>query len=111
MNKYLRKLGFRDSDDVEMRVTIKSIRVCWIYMILFLAVWSVVSAVQTSEVPIVQVVLILTGELLYFALQWYYTRKVVREDREKHSSVTKIETDDKHKYEYVYEEKHGSDSE
>lgn len=109
MNKYLRKFGFRDSDDVEMRVTIKSIRFCWIYMMVFLAAWSVISAIKTSEIPIVQVVLILTGELLYFALQWYYTRKIVREDREKHSAATQISTDDKHKYEYVYEEKDGSD--
>ncbi len=110
MKKYLRKLGFRNSDEMEMRVTIKSIKVSWTYMMVFLAVWSILSAINSGEIPMVQISLILTGELLYFALQWWYTRKEVRDDENRHSDSKRLSSkeNDKHKYEYVYEDEHGN---
>ncbi len=108
MNKYLRKLGFRNSDELEMRITIRAIKWSWAYMIAFLAVWSVIDAINTGEIPIVQVSLILTGELLYFAFQWIFTKQEVKNNESSHSDSTRLEQKDKSSYEYVYEDEDGN---
>ena len=108
MNKYIRKLGFRNSDDMEMKITIKSVKWSWIYMMVFLAVWSVLYAIEKGEIPIVQVALIVTGELLFFALQWIFTRKEVREDESSHHDSKRLEQKDKDSYEYIYEDEDGT---
>lgn len=110
MNKYLRKLGFRRSDELEMRVTIKAIKFSWTYMMAFLAIWSILTAIDSGKVPMIHICLILTGELSYFALQWWYTRKEVREDENRHvdSKRLTVSENDKHKYEYIYEDEHGN---
>ncbi|MBQ3969581.1 MAG: hypothetical protein II685_03725 [Clostridia bacterium] len=111
MNKYIRKLGFRSSDELEMRVTIKAIKYSWIYMMAFLAGWAVVQAMDgTGEIPMVQISLILTAELCYFALQWIFTKKAVRENQEMHSNSKRLTSKGKGKnsYEYVYEDDDGN---
>lgn len=108
MNKYIRKLGFRNSDDMEMKITIRAIKWSWLYMMSFLAVWSVLSAIDTNDIPIVQVVLIITGQLLFFALQWVFTRKAVREDENSHHDSKRLSPKDKNNYEYVYEDDDGT---
>lgn len=93
---------------MEMRVTIKAIKWSWVYMMAFLAAWSIISAVKDSTIPIVQIALILTGELLFFALQWIFTKKEVRNDEDSHSGSKRLETQDKSSYEYVYEDEDGT---
>lgn len=111
MNKYIRKLGFRSSDEMEMKVTIQAIRYSWIYMMSFLAIWSVLKAIDgNGEIPMVQIALILTAELLYFALQWWFTRKAIKEDQEMHSGSKRLTSKGggKNSYEYVYEDEDGN---
>ncbi len=110
MNKYVRKLGFRSSDELEMRVTISSIKYSWIYVMLFLAGWSVLSAIDKAEIPMIQISLILTAELLFLALQWWFTKKVIKESQEKHSGVKHLSPKGKGKnsYEYIYEDEDGN---
>lgn len=108
MSKYFRKLGFRNSDDMEMKITIKSIKWSWIYMMIFLAVWSVIYAIKAQEIPMVQVALMLTGEILFFALQWIFTRKEVREDESSHHDSKRLSQKDKDSYEYIYEDEDGT---
>jgi len=110
MNKYIRKLGFRGSDELEMRVTIKSIKYSWIYVMLFLAGWAVLSAFKDSEIPMVQIALILTSELLFLGLQWWFTKKEIKENQEKHSGVKHLTAKGKGKnsYEYIYEDEEGN---
>lgn len=109
MNKYIRKLGFRSSDDMERKITIKAVKWSWVYMMAFLAAWSVLYAISRNEVPIVQITLILTGELLYFALQWIFTKSEISKSKDRHSGGRRIVSEnDKHKYEYVYEDEDGT---
>lgn len=111
MNKYIRKLGFRSSDEMEMKVTIQAIRYSWIYMMSFLAIWSVLKAIDgNGEIPMVQIALILTAELLYFTLQWWFTRKAIKEDQEMHSGSKRLTSKGggKNSYEYVYEDENGN---
>lgn len=108
MHKYLRKLGFRNSDDMEMKITIRAIKWSWIYMMAFLAVWSVLDAIKNEKIPMVQIALILTGELLFFSLQWIFTRKAVRDDEKSHSGSKRLSSNDKDSYEYVYEDEDGT---
>ena len=109
MNKYIRKLGFRSSDDMERKITIKAVKWSWVYMMAFLAVWSVLYAISRNEVPIVQITLILTGELLFFALQWFFTKNEISKSRDRHADGKRITSEnDKHKYEYVYEDEDGT---
>jgi len=115
MNKYIRKLGFRSSDEMEMRVTLKAIKYSWLYVMAFIAVWSVLYALNVNigapgEIPFVHIMLIITAYMLFFALQWFFTRKAIRENKEKHGSNQLIEGkgNGKHSYEYVYEDEHGN---
>ena len=110
MNKYIRKLGFRSSDEMEMKVTIKSIKYSWIYTMVFLAAWAVLSAIETGEIPMVHIALILTAELLFLALQWFFTKKEIKESQNKHSGVKHLTAKGKgkHSYEYIYEDEEGN---
>ena len=92
MNKYIRKLGFRASDEMEMEVTIKSIRFAWLYVMLFLIGWGILHAIDKSEIPMVQLALVFTAELLYFALQWWFTKKAVNENKAEHHAIKTLKT-------------------
>ena len=104
MNKYIRKLGFRGSDDLEMKVTLKAMKYAWLYAMAFIAIWSVVYAYRRSETPIVHVTLMITSYMLYFALQQYFTQKTVRDTEESHENSKRLSSKGKNSYEYVYEE-------
>ena len=111
MNKYIRKLGFRSADEMEMKVTLKAIKFSWLYVMAFVAVWSVLYAMNVNisepgEIPFVHIMLIITAYMLYFALQWFFTRQAIKENREKHSTSKRVEGKGKHSYEYVYEDEH-----
>lgn len=110
MNKYIRKLGFRSSDELEMKVTIKSIKYSWVYTMVFLAAWAVLYAIDKSEIPMVHIALILTAELLFLALQWLFTKQEIRESQNKHSGVKHLTAKGKgkHSYEYIYEDEDGN---
>ncbi len=106
MNKYIRKLGFRASDEMEMEVTIKSIRFAWLYVMLFLIGWGILHAIDKSEIPMVQLALVFTAELLYFALQWWFTKKAVNENKAEHHAIKTLKAKGRGKssYEYIYED-------
>ena len=113
MNKYIRKLGFRSADEMEMKVTLKAIKFSWLYVMAFVAVWSVLYAMNVNisepgEIPFVHIMLIITAYMLYFALQWLFTRQAIKENKEKHGSSQRVEGKGKgkHSYEYVYEDEH-----
>ena len=113
MNKYIRKLGFRSADEMEMKVTLKAIKFSWLYVMAFVAVWSVLYAMNVNisepgEIPFVHIMLIITAYMLYFALQWFFTRQAIKENRKKHSTSKRVEGKGKgkHSYEYVYEDEH-----
>ncbi len=110
MNKYIRKLGFRASDEMEMEVTIRSIRYSWLYVMVFLVVWGVLHAIDKSEIPMVQIALVFTAELLYFALQWWFTKKAVNENKAEHHAIKTLKAKGKGKnsYEYIYEDEDGN---
>ena len=115
MNKYIRKLGFRSSDEMEMKVTLKAIKFSWLYVMAFVAVWSVLYALNVNisapgEIPFVHIMLIITAYMLYFALQWLFTRQAIKENKEKHGSSQRVEGKGKgkHSYEYVYEDEHSN---
>ena len=116
MNKYIRKLGFRSSDEMEMKVTIRAIRVAWFYVIIFLLGWAVINAINVSDgkgdirVSLIIVALVFTAELLYFALQWWFTKKAVDESKSEHHDikVLKAKGRGKNSYEYIYEDEDGN---
>ena len=110
MNKYIRKLGFRASDEMEMRVTIQSIRYAWLYVMCFLIGWGVLHAIDSSEIPMVQLALVFTAELLYFGLQWWFTKKAVNESKSEHHDIKTLKAKGrgKNSYEYVYENEDGN---
>lgn len=110
MNKYVRKLGFRASDELEMRATIKAIRFAWIYVMLFLAGWSVFEAVTSGEIPMIHIALILTAELAYLAMSWWYIKKEINESQQKHNGVKHLTAKGKGKnsYEFIYEDEDGN---
>jgi len=114
MNKYIRKLGFRSSDEMEMKVTLKAIKYSWLYVMAFVAVWSVLYALNVNisepgEIPLVHIMLIITAYMLFFALQWLFTRQAIKENKEKYGA-TRVEGkgDGKNSYEYVYDDEHGN---
>lgn len=111
MNKYIRKLGFRSSDELEMTVTIKSIKYAWIYVMGFLAIWAFKEALTgEGNIPMVHIALILTAELLFLALQWLFTKREIRENQNKHNGVKHLKAKGKGKtsYEYIYEDEDGN---
>ena len=116
MNKYIRKLGFRASDEMEMRVTIQSIRVAWGYVMIFLLVWAILHAINASDgktdltATFVIIALMFTAELLYFALQWWFTKKAVSETKDAHHDIKTLKAKGrgKNSYEYIYEDEDGN---
>ena len=116
MNKYIRKLGFRASDEMEMQVTIKSIKASWFYVMIFLIAWAVLNAINFSDgkgdivVTMVILALVFTAELLYFGLQWWYTKKAVNDNKSEHHDIKTLKAKGKGKnsYEYIYEDEDGN---
>lgn len=116
MNKYIRKLGFRSSDEMEMKVTIKSIRAAWFYVMIFLIAWAVLNAINAADgkgdmvTTMIILALVFTAELLYFGLQWFYTKKAVSDNKDAHSNIKTLKAKGKGKnsYEYIYEDEDGN---
>ncbi len=116
MNKYIRKLGFRASDEMEMKVTIQSIRIAWAYVMIFLLGWAILHAINASDgktdftATFVIIALIFTAELLYFGLQWWFTKKAVNENKSEHHDIKTLKAKGrgKNSYEYIYEDEDGN---
>ncbi len=112
MNKYIRKLGFRGSDEMEMKVTLRAIKYSWLYVMAFIACWSVVHAFtdESGRIPFVHITLLITAYMLYFALQWFFTQKTARDTEEAHKNSKRLSSKGKGKnsYEYVYEDEEGN---
>jgi len=110
MNKYIRKLGFRGSDEMEMKVTLRAMKYAWLYAMAFIACWSVVYAYRSEEIPFVHVTLMITSYMLYFALQWFFTQKTAHDTEQSHKNSKRLAAKGKGKnsYEYVYEDEKGN---
>ncbi len=96
MKTIFSKLGFKKADEMEKSIATRSIRVAWIYTVLFLFVWSLYESFYKSyylheAINLLPGFLLVSQSLIMGFSQLYFRNRMVDgEDEEKQSSFEKI---------------------
>lgn len=82
MNKIFSKLGFRKQDEMEITISLKSIKLAWIYTVVFLICWVLYCNYKTKtfgeELNLIPLFLLITQNLVLVASQLVYKRNLTK---------------------------------
>lgn len=64
------------ADEMEMSINFKAVRVSWIYSLLFLIVWNMVSVIKTGDIELIPFILLVSEALIMFVVKSILTKKM-----------------------------------
>ena len=70
MKKWIRK-----ADEMEMSIIFRALKARWLYMIIFLTVWTMVSAIKTGDLGL-PFTLLLTEQFVGLGAEWILKKKM-----------------------------------
>ncbi|MEN6350630.1 MAG: hypothetical protein ABFD08_14690 [Syntrophomonas sp.] len=71
----------RKMDEMEMYITLKSIKIAWVYTIIYLLAWTIYDFVTTAGIGL-PFNLLVTQNLIFWAAQMVYQHKMVGKNEE-----------------------------
>lgn len=71
----------KKQDEMEMYITLKSVRIAWAYTILFLLVWSVYGVIQTGRLGL-PFFLMISQNTVFFCAQLIFRRRLTAGNHE-----------------------------
>lgn len=71
----------KKQDEMEMYITLKSVRIAWAYTILFLLVWSVYGAIQTGRLGL-PFFLMISQNTVFLCTQLFFRWRVTAGNHE-----------------------------
>jgi len=89
MKKLLKVLGFRKADEMEQSIQLQSIRLTWLYSVVFLGVWSIyectVGGINNGRINFIPLILLLSQNVVMYLSQVLYRASKTKgvEDEEK----------------------------
>ncbi|NLL90989.1 MAG: hypothetical protein GX222_01030 [Ruminococcaceae bacterium] len=72
--------GFRKMDEMEMSITVKAIRLSWLYSGLFLLVWICYDFITTKSFQWLPFILMTSQSLVYWIAQMYLKWKLGKDE-------------------------------
>lgn len=64
------------ADEMEMSINFKAVRVSWIYSLLFLIVWNMVSVIKTGDIELIPFILLVSEALIMLVVKSILTKKM-----------------------------------
>lgn len=64
------------ADEMEMSINFKAVRASWIYSLIFLIVWNMVSVIKTGDIELIPFILLVTEALVMFVVKSILTKKM-----------------------------------
>jgi hypothetical protein len=64
MGKLVRKM-----DEMEMSINLKSVRIAWVYGLIFLLIWVISEYITTQNLPFLPFILMVSQSAIYWACQ------------------------------------------
>lgn len=65
----------KKADEMEMYITLKSVKVAWLFTVIYLLVWSVYDYVQTSQLGL-PFILLVTQEIVFWTCQLVFRHRI-----------------------------------
>ncbi len=59
-----------------MSINFKAVRASWIYSLIFLIVWNMVSVIKTGDIELIPFILLVTEALVMFVVKSILTKKM-----------------------------------
>ena len=89
MKKLLKVLGFRKADEMEQSIQLQSIRLTWLYSVVFLGIWSIyectAGGINYGRINFLPLILLLSQNVVMYLAQLLYRASMTKgaEDEEK----------------------------
>lgn len=64
------------ADEMEMSINFKAVRASWIYSLIFLIIWNMVSVIKTGDIELIPFILLVTEALIMFVVKSILTKKM-----------------------------------
>ncbi|MGO1528129.1 hypothetical protein [Senegalia sp. (in: firmicutes)] len=74
------KKGFRKIDEMEMQISLVSMKWAWFYTVIFLFVWTIVDYINTGEMGLA-FFLFITQNLVHLGIQTYMKWKLGKDEK------------------------------
>jgi hypothetical protein len=65
----------KKADEMEMYITLKSIKIAWLFTVVYLLVWSVYDTIKTSQVGL-PLILLITQNVVFYACILIFRRRI-----------------------------------
>lgn len=76
-------MKFKKSDEMEMSINFKSMRLSWLFVIIALIIWLLVDFIKSVELPFIPFTIICIQNIIFFGSKRYMTRKMSNDRYEK----------------------------
>ena len=64
------------ADEMEMSINFKAVRASWVYSLLFLIVWNIVSVIKTGDIELISFILLVSETFIMLVVKSILTKKM-----------------------------------
>ena len=64
------------ADEMEMSINFKAVRASWVYSLLFLIVWNIVSVIKTGDTELISFILLVSETFIMLVVKSILTKKM-----------------------------------
>jgi len=65
----------KKADEMEMYITLKSVRIAWVFTVIYLLIWSAYDFIRTSQLGL-PVLLLLTQEMVFWGCLLFFRHRM-----------------------------------
>jgi hypothetical protein len=69
-------MWFKKSDEMEMSINFKSMRLSWLFVNIALIVWLIETVIKSGDLPFILFSIICLQNIIFFGSKLYLTRKL-----------------------------------
>ena len=71
----------KKADEMEMYITLKSVKVAWLFTVTYLLIWSIYDTMKTSQLGL-PIILLISQNIVFYACLLYFRYRITGENEE-----------------------------
>ena len=71
----------KKADEMEMYITLKSIKIAWLFTVIYLLIWSTYDTVKTSQLGL-PIILLISQNMVFYACLLFLRHRITSENEE-----------------------------
>lgn len=70
-------MKIKKADEMEMAISLKSMRLSWVFAVLALCAWCIAGFIIDGELPIIPFMILCIQNIIFFSAKLFFTRQLV----------------------------------